>query len=359
MKIDELETQLDNTLALTGTMKKDCLAYQRVINDAVWLLNKPQEVDRALKLLSTGLGELSTGLTVSKVVRPLRLVAGRLQRSVDVLKRKVDTAESKTKVLAQRVKPLRNSLRRLSSRISIFIRKLDRFTDKTRATLTAIRTVRKGINALPEAPRNLGYKQLNAYADFCKPPVILLNRSLAQTDKALLTDTTKIHEINKKLDQLSQAQKQLLSVQKRIDPVMKPLRKLLQALNRRINLKVFSFSVRQIIDGIKLPRPFRALERRFWDLANRILDPILKTLRLNIKLPDVPGLAVLNQINLDVFDRSPNFPAMFDDLTGMFDNLTSLFALFKVSCPPRASAPATPEMFAAQLTSRKAGARAA
>ena len=58
--------------------------------------------------------------------------------------------------------------------------------------------------------------------------------------------------------------------------------------------------------------------------ANRIVNPILKALKLDVKLPGVPGLSLLGKINLDAFDKMPDFAGMLDDLAGSLRNLNEL-----------------------------------
>lgn len=83
--------------------------------------------------------------------------------------------------------------------------------------------------------------------------------------------------------------------------------------------------------------------------ANKILNPILKALKLDVKLPGIPGLNLLGRINFDHFDKMPDFAGMLDDLAGLFRNLNEPLKLFKVGCPPRKSAPTTSEVLASAL----------
>lgn len=94
---------------------------------------------------------------------------------------------------------------------------------------------------------------------------------------------------------------------------------------------------------------FCAYTREHGSTANRILNPILKALKLDVKLPGIPGLNLLGKINFDPFDEMPDFAGMLDDLAGSFRNLNELLKLFNVSCPPRKSAPTTSEALASAL----------
>jgi uncharacterized coiled-coil DUF342 family protein len=353
MKIDDLETNLARTPIEARKLKTECQAFKKVIDDAVNALNKPKEVDDKLKSLSSDLGALSTGLTVAKVVRPIRLVAGRLQTSVKSIRKSVDKWEAKAKALEEKAKPIRQELQALSKRIDQFIKELDKLISQSSSALEKIRKVHGCVNSLQDPLRKLGLAQLNDFARVSNQPVVVLNTNMTRVNDAIKKSRAQIRQIVAQLNKLKQILKEIASLRKVIDPIMGPLKKLLRALNQKINLKMFSFSIRQILDGLKLPWPFSYLEKAFWSTANRILDPILKALKLDVKLPGIPGLNLLGKINFDPFEKMPDFSGMLDDLTGLFGNLNELMKLFKVTCPPRQSAPTTSEA----LTSALKGAR--
>jgi len=349
MRIDDLETNLARTPIIARKLKVECQAFKKVIDDAVNALNKPKEIDDKLKSLSSDLGALHSGLTVAKVVRPIRLVAGRLQSSVKSVKRSVDKAEAKAKALDEKAKPIREKLKALSKQVGQFVKELDKLITQSTAALAKIKKVHGCVNSLQNPLRTLGLAQLNDFARVSNPPVVQLNKNMTQVNDAIKKSKAQIRQIIAQLNKLKQILREIASLRKVINPIMAPLKALLRALNQKINLRMFSFSIRQILDGLKLPWPFSYLEKLFWSTANRILNPILKALKLDVKLPGIPGLNLLGKINLDAFDKMPDFAGMLDDLAGSFRNLSELLKLFKVSCPPRKSAPTTSEALASAL----------
>ncbi len=359
MKIDDLEKNLARTPVVAKKLKTDCQAFKKAIDDAVDALNKPKEVDDKLKSLSKDLGALSSGITIAKVVRPIRLVAGRLQTSVKATKRQVDKAEAKAKALDEKAKPIREELKGLSKRIGQFIRKLDQVINQSTAALTKIKKVHGCVKSLQQPLRRVGMAQLNDFTRVTNQPVVVLNTKIGQANDAIKKSKAQLRQIVAQLNKLKQILREIASLRKVINPIMAPLKSLLRALNQKINLKVFSFSIRQILDGLKLPWPFSYLEEAFWKAANSILNPILKALKLDVKLPGIPGLNLLGKINFDPFEKMPDFSGMFDDLTGLFGNLNELLKLFNVSCPPKKSAPKTSEVLTVALKGARPRAMAA
>ena len=165
MRIDDLETNLARTPIVARKLKAECQAFKKVIDDAVDALNKPKEVDDKLKSLSSDLGALYSGLTVAKVVRPIRLVAGRLQTSVKSVKRSVDKAEAKAKALEEKAKPIREKLKALSKQVGQFVKELDKLITQSTAALEKIKKVHGCVNSLQNPLRQLGLAQRTAAQD--------------------------------------------------------------------------------------------------------------------------------------------------------------------------------------------------
>ncbi len=353
MKIDEFEKNFAATPKIAKKLKVDCQAFKKSIDSAISALNKPKEVDDKLKSVSSNLGALASSLKIAKIVRPIRIVAGRLQASVSALKRNVDSAETRAAALDAKVKPIKSALKALSTKLASFIKKLDQLITKSTQGLKKIKIIYKCVKSQPAPLRKLGLKHLNDFAGIANPPVVTLNSKMNNVNSAIALAKKQVALVTSKLNQIQKILKGITSLLKVINPIAAPLKKLLSVLNRKIDLKIFSFSIRQILDGIKLPWPFSYLEKEFWKLANKILNPVLKALKLNIKLPSIPGLNILGQIKLDVFDKLPDFAAMFDDVARLVNNAFEIIKRFNISCKPKASTAKLSELIMRELKGLK------
>ena len=86
--------------------------------------------------------------------------------------------------------------------------------------------------------------------------MVQLNKNMTEVNDAIKKSKAQFRQIIAQLNKLKQILREIASLRKVINPIMGPLKALLRALNQKINLRMFSFSIRQILDGLKLPWPF-------------------------------------------------------------------------------------------------------
>ena len=210
------------------------------------------------------------------------------------------------------------------------------------------------MTALPAGPvRDHGFALLNSFARslnmFLSPLADAVAGADAQTT-ALIADLQTLERL------LEQVRGGILdgiaSVRGVFGPLLDPLREVAKVLDYRIDLEIFSFSLRQILEGLSLPFPFSYLEEVFWDLANSILDPILRALHLDISLPEIPALDLVGKINLD-FPHLLDLERAVQGLEGYFPTTQDLLDRFKVDCPPAADAPSFTDQLLADLSRAK------
>ena len=82
----------------------------------------------------------------------------------------------------------------------------------------------------------------------------------------------------------------------------------------------FSFTIDQILNG--LTREIKPVMDLFNKAMDAILNPLLKALNLDIKLPEIPGLNVLKEL------ASHHITAAFDSITGTLNDLINKLNVF-------------------------------
>ena len=333
--LDALESNLSRLVESSRSLKEKVQRVKEPAEKVKRLLDRPKAVAEALKSLSGDLATLSNLLQIAKVVRVIRPVADRVRGQVDRLKRLVDGAEGKALAIDRQVQPFREALDKLIRTLEQFVQRLDELGGRAERVRTSLRTTRACMAALPAGPaRDHGFELLNSFARALNMPLSHLADSVAGADAQTTALTADLQALERLLEQVrSGVLDGIASVRGVFGPLLGPLREISTVLDYRINLRIFSFTLRQILEGLSLPWPFSYLEDAFWEVANSILDPILRALHLDISLPEIPALDLVGQINLD-------FPPLLDleravrGLTDFFPFTQDLLDRFKVDCPP-------------------------
>ena len=334
--IDQLDHDLTTLVNRGGSLRDNVKQLRSRIDGVVRALDQPKRIADGLRSLSSDLGSLSSLLLVARVVRVIRPVTDRLRSSANALKSRVDAAERKARDLDRRVAPTREKLRKLSQDMKAFLERLEQFLEYSEGARQKISAVRECMENLPQGPaRERGFELLDEFALIVQPSVQEVSRGLATADGQVGAVNGALRSIE---DRLNQAADRILggirSVRDAFGPVLGPLRELARALDRKIDIRIWCFTIRQILDGIRLPPPFRWVEDLFWKAANAILDPILRALRLDISLPNVPGLDLLDGIRLDI-PGIEELERLVAEVRQLADNLRNLVDRFDVECPPK------------------------
>lgn len=332
---DDLVRLLDRGRSLRGNVQELRTRIDRVIQ----ALDQPKRIADSLSGLSSDLGALSGLLQIARVVRVVRPLTDRLRSSALQLKGRVDAAERRARDLDRRVASTRDRLRKLSQEMKAFLDRLDDVLGHVEESRQAILSVRGCMENLPEGPvRERGFVLLDDFAAIVQPSVAAVSDGLGAADSQVAAINGSLRSIE---DQIGQAAQRILdgvrSVRGAFGPVLGPLRELVRVLDRKIDIRIWCFSIRQILEGISLPWPFSFVEELFWKAANAILDPILRSLRLDISLPNLPGLDLLDGIRLEVPGQE-ELARLVADIRQQAENLRNLADRFNVECPPREDA---------------------
>ena len=352
--LDALERNLNRILESSRSLKEKVQRVKEPAEKVKRLLDRPKAVAVALKSLSGDLATLSNLLQIAKVIRVVRPVADRVRGQVDRLKRLVDGAEGKALVIDRQVQPFREALDKLIRTLDQFVQRLDDLSARADRVRTSLRTTRACMAALPAGPvRDHGFALLNSFARALNMPLSLLADSVAGADAQTAALIADLQALERLLEQVrSGVLDGIASVRGVFGPLLGPLQEIAKVLDYRIDLEIFSFSLRQILEGLSLPWPFSYLEEAFWELANNILDPILRALHLDISLPGIPALDLVGQIHLD-YPHLLDLERAVQGVAGYFPLTQDLLDRFKVDCPPAADALSFTDQLLADLSHAK------
>jgi hypothetical protein len=352
--LDVMDGYLDRLRESSRSLKEKVQRVKAGAERAKRLLDRPKAVADALKSLSGDLATLSNLLQIAKVIRVVRPLADRVRGQVDRLRRLVDDAEGKALGLDRRVQPFREALDKLIRALDQLVQRLDQLGGHVDSFRTKLRSTRACMEALPAGPvRDRGFALLNDFARSVNMPLGFLADSVAGADAQTTALIADLQTLERLLEQVrSGVLEGIASVRGVFGPLLDPLKEVAKVLDYKIDIKIFSFSLREILEGLSLPWPFSYLEDAFWELANSILEPILRTLHLDISLPGIPALDLVGQINLDV-PHLLDLERAVQNLEGLFPLVQGLVDRFKVDCPPAAGAP----FFTDQLLAELAGAK--
>lgn len=353
MKIDDLEKHLGQTPAIASELRGNCSDLKNLVDETLKVIGLPRQAADKLNDLSKKLDHVSTALQIASIVKSIKGPADQLKRQVDSLKKAVDDARQKAATIADKLEGTRQTLEDLSKALQDLITILDGLVTSSTKALGTITAVHQCIDKIQDATvREHGLDLLNDFADICDPLVVGLNDAMTKANDTC--DTIK-KDFSQLVDQLNVIPKILNGiddVSNLLDPIIGPLDDLCAALDKKIGLKRFHFTIRQILNGIKLPWPFSYLEDKFWDMAMDILNPILKRLHLDITLPDIPGLDVFAGIDLSFFDQLGSLMKTFTDLESLIPNVLNVLAKFDVTCPPKTDAKRISIRVASELAGR-------
>jgi hypothetical protein len=352
--LDGLDRNLTRLLERSRSLKEQVQRVKEPAEKVKRLLDRPKAVADALRSLSGDLATLSNLLQIAKVVRVIRPVADRVRGQVDRLKRLVNDAEGKALGIDRQVQPFRAAWDKLIGTLDQFVQRLDELSGRADRVRNSLRTTRACMSALPPGPvRDRGFALLNSFAVALNLPLSVLADSVGGADAQTTALIADLQALERLLEQVRGGVLDgIASVRGVFGPLLGPLQEIAKVLDYKINLEIFSFSLRQILEGLNLPWPLSYLEDAFWEAANQILDPILRALHLDISLPGIPALDLVGRIDLDV-PHLLDLERAVQGLAGYFPMTKDLLDRFKVDCPPAPGAPSFADQLFADLSRAK------
>lgn len=276
-----------------------------------------KKINTSLSDLNTALGEAVELLEVVSIIPEIGAEASEIKNVFSTFKVPVSDALSASNKLESIVGPIRTKIEQIEPKVKKVDSVLLTTMNEENKLIAALGGATHCINSLPSGEIKQGLvNQLNAMSEQIDPIVL-------DFDKVQTTILNAINEAEGKLKSVLNLASTLSSISAHIDavfnvlnPFISALKSVKNALSHTIRVPYggypkfckkwgvpypcgwhtvyFSFSVEEIIKGgLSVLGPVM-------DLLNKamqaFLNPILKALHLNIKLPNIPGLDKIQQL---------------------------------------------------------------
>ena len=339
--IGDLNTLKSNTQKLEGKVKSLDKSLKSIVSN----LSVTKHLYDKLNNLDSNLGTAIEILEVVQIIPPISGAAANTRRVIKEFRVPVTKAKNVAKDVDNRVKPIRDKVVKVEKKVAEVDGKLKQAIAQEDKFTKQVGQARNCIKSLPEGEvKKQSQSSLEAFSIKAAPPV-------KSTDQLQIGILNQVNNVEAEIYKVIHQARALVDIDRGIDNVMKDLKpfidaltKVRNALNHTIRVpygtyptevcykwkfipypcnwktKYFSFSVKQIIDGVR-----GVLKPVIWLLEkamNAFLNPILKALKLNIKLPPIPGIeqlqGIVNQLvaSFDVFNKG------FDGMISSIDTLT-------------------------------------
>ncbi|MCV6587689.1 MAG: DUF3421 domain-containing protein [Marinobacterium sp.] len=304
-----------------------------------------KEINKNLGRLDSSLKTTSRLLGVARIIPQISSAASRTKRVVDTLQRSVSKAYSASKRVEKVVKPVRDKVHqaeRMTTKLDgVFHKALRAETDLCNGVGNATRCIK----SLPEG--TIKTKSAQEFDGFCKTA----DSAVRAIDSVQVQILSYCNEAEKSAGDLKNEMRKLIEINNGIQSVMRAISPLVDSLGLLesalsesvsisypmptvkykygipypdVEMKTFRFSVKDILDGVNgVIGPVMSLLEKAMD---KILDPILDRLNLNISLPTIPYLDELSGFEHLLQNR---FSVMDADLSKLFSKAGALDSKFE------------------------------
>ena len=297
----------------------------------------PETLHDRLSTLDSSLKMASDLLSVMRIVPPISAAASNTKKVIDLFREPVSKAKKVSGDIDKRVKPVRTKVHQVQQQVAQLDAELISIIGKEQTLIQSVNHAQVCIISLPSgAVKTESSGTLEALSREAEPPVVKIQQAQHAVLEAANTAENKINQVKKNVQALLEIDAAIDRVMNVLNPLINQLQAIKKAFNHIIRVpyggfpkmctkkvwpgvKVpypcgwyttyFSFSIQQILNGVSgVIKPVMDLLDKAMDA---VLNPLLKALNLNIKLPDIPGLDKLKGI--------------VDSLTSVFDPMTQAF----------------------------------
>lgn len=328
---DEFTKSLAQTPQQAKRLSDNLTRLKKTNDELVTVLGYPQTISDNLNKLYDTMVDVRGVLTIVSVIPEVGQAASALKTSLNLLIQEVKPAKEAAARIASEVKPLHDNLKKLGPIIEQGIKYANELEAQSSAFLKHFQAITACINSLPDGEvKDTAQTYLNQFSETNLPLVDNLNAVLDQTN-------TTIEKLYNALERLKAALNPMAAINKAIDKVMSvlgPIKSVLDELEHALmNIKIrppLPYPV-----PVSLYEIFKALGT-FADLAMKpiqaLVDSVLKA--LNIRLPSIPGLSDLINLDIDLPDL-PDFGGIVSDIEDFINKIKSLADIFQLDCPPK------------------------
>ena len=339
-KTDELKSNLSKLEGDSSELEKKVKA---VDDDLIYVHDKltiPETIHDRLSQLDSSLMLASNLLGVVRILPAISVAASNTKRAIDLFREPVSKAKKVTADIDKRVKPIRTKVHKVEQEAAKLDAEIKAIITKEQSLIQAVNHAQICIAGLPSGTvKTKSTDTLEALSKKADPPVGQAVQAQQAVLEAANTIENKIDQVKSNLKSLVEIDVSIDRVMNALDPLISQLQAIKKAFNQTIRVpfggypkmckkKVwpgmtvyypcgwyttyFSFTIQQILDGISgVVKPVMDLLDKAMDA---VLNPLLKALNLNIKLPGIPKLEKLE----DIF---ASLTAVYESMTKGFDEL--------------------------------------
>jgi hypothetical protein len=280
-------------------------------------LGASKKVNQSLKDLNSSLSTAEELLTIVSIIPEIGTEASELKKSIIEFQKPIKTALESSNKIEKIVVPIRNTIEKMEPKVKKADSVLLSVMNLENQFVDSIGKATHCINSLPDSTikSNL-VDEIDKLSKTIDPQVL-------QFDKAQLSILTGIKTANSKCEEIKNWAASLVKLSNEINAVINVLKPLISSLKAIKNafkkvIRVpyggypkmckkwgvpypcgwhtvyFSFTIEQILNGVKgVIAPVKLLLDKAMDV---VLSPLLKALNLNIKLPSIPDLDILDNL---------------------------------------------------------------
>lgn len=342
---------LSDTESNTTILEEDVSKFESNIKKINNDLAVSKTLNTKLHQLNNSLKTASNLLSIVRIIPEISTAASRTKEVIDTFQKPIGKATSASDKIEKVITPVRNSLESIEHQTQHMDEALLNVLNVENSMIATIGEAQNCITALPNGDiKNTLITQLDKVSATLDPPVLIF-------DDVQIKAIHEINDIHDNVDTVLSWSYKFDEVSLAIDSVintLKPLISALQAIANVFNQTIripyggypkichkhvlgvsipypcgwhtvyFSFSIKQILNGINgvLAPVVKLLDQAM----NAILNPLLNALNLNIHLPNIPGLDIVNTIANELDGTIKKIENEFNNVYSIFDKVNEICA---------------------------------
>ena len=336
--LHDVSTTESNTAKLEADVKTLDQDLQTIDSD----LAISKTINSELNSLDSALNEAIQLLEVVSIIPEIGAEASELKTTLAAFKKPIDEALTVSNDIEKIISPIRNTIEKVEPQVKKVDEVLLKLMNAENQFIATLGSAIQCINALPDSTIKTDLEnQIDASATTVDPVVLKFDSVQVQLLNAINSAEEKAEDLKHLVMGLVSLQSQINAVMNVLNPLISELNAVKNVLSHTIRVPYggypkichkwgvpypcgwhtvyFSFSVEQIIKGgLSVIGPVMDLLNK---AMNAVLQPILKALHLNINLPSIPGLSILNDLTTELQSFS-------DDIFTPLNNLINQLNIF-------------------------------
>jgi hypothetical protein len=337
---NKLMHDISNAESHTSQIESDVKKVSHDLDSIHQDLAISKKINQSLNDLSSSLTIAKELLTVVSIIPEIGSEASALKNTISEFQIPIKSALACSNKIEKVIKPVRSSIEKIEPKIEKVDTKLLSIMNIENQFVSSLGSATHCINSLPNSTI-----KSNLVEEIEKASEAI-DSSVLQFDKTQLGLLAGVEAAKDQCEKIKSWTADLINLNKEINAVinrLKPLISALKAIKRVFKYVIrvpyggypkfckkwgvpypcgwhtvyFSFSIGQILHGISgVLAPIMNLLNK---AMNAILSPLLKALNLNINLPSIPGLVVLDNLMHDLESTYKSITEPFNELIKELD----------------------------------------